>query len=326
MLAYTLAKPRTAPPSRSAGAVPSSKPASSVARALLVIGDSWTLLILRAAFLGARRYGQWREAFTITDAVLTDRLGRLVSAGIFDRVRYCETPPRDEYRFTEAGLDLWSVLIAIWSWETRWAASGVAPVLVLAHTACDHLTIPVTVCAACRAPVHVRDVALARPHSGATDPAPTARWWRRSTVEQACRSDELLFHSTLQIFGERWSVSVMVEIFRGHRRFVDIRRELGLSPNILSDRLKMLSALGVIEQQPSASARGAAYRPTDKGRDLYSVTLFLLDWGDRWLAGGEPPPTILEHRLCGHRLRPRLACSACGELVTRRSLQWFRPG
>lgn len=297
-----------------------------MARALLIIGDSWTLLILRAAFLGARRYGQWREGLRITDAVLTDRLDRLVSAGIFERVPYCDAPPRHEYRLTAKGLDLWSVLIAMWAWETRWAGPGTTPALVLEHTACGHLTVPVTVCAACQGGVRVRDVGLRRPHSGAIDPGPTARWWRRSTVEQACRSDELLFHSTLRILGERWSVSVVTQIFLGHHRFVEIRRELGLSPNILSDRLKMLVALGVIEQQQSDAARGTAYRPTEKGRDLFSVILFLLDWGDRWLAGGEPPPTTLEHRVCLHRLRPRLACSACGELVTRQSLRWLRAG
>lgn len=300
------------------------QPASSVSRALLVIGDSWTLLVLRAAFLGARRYGHWRENLRITDAVLSNRLERLVCAGILKRVAYSQAPPRDEYRLTERGLDLWPVLIAIWSWETRWAGVSTASMLELTHTGCGQRTVPITVCAACRSPVHVRDVTVRQPHSGAMDPMPAARWWRRSTVERACRSDDLFHHSTLRVLGERWSVSVMTQIFLGHRRFVEIQREVGLSANLLSDRLRMLVALGVIERRQNHTPPITTYRPTEKGRELFSVILFLLDWGDRWLAGGEPPPTTLEHRACGRTLRPRLACSACGEIVSRRSLQWRR--
>ena len=78
----------------------------SIARALEVVGERWTLLIIRDAFLGLRRFDQFQESLGIARNVLTDRLDRLVEEGILDRVRYSERPERYEYRLTAKGRDL----------------------------------------------------------------------------------------------------------------------------------------------------------------------------------------------------------------------------
>ena len=78
----------------------------SIARALEVVGERWTLLIIRDAFLGLRRFDQFQESLGIARNVLTDRLNRLVEEGILDRVRYNEHPERYEYRLTSKGRDL----------------------------------------------------------------------------------------------------------------------------------------------------------------------------------------------------------------------------
>src|SRR5215813_7448986 len=91
----------------------------SVARALEIVGERWTMLIIRDAFLGLRRFDQFQESLGIASNVLTDRLNRLVEEGILERVRYSERPERFEYRLTKKGAELRLVLISLMQWGDR---------------------------------------------------------------------------------------------------------------------------------------------------------------------------------------------------------------
>jgi DNA-binding HxlR family transcriptional regulator len=91
----------------------------SVARTLELIGERWTLLIVRDAFLGRRRFDEFQESLGVARNVLADRLAKLVEHGIFERVRYQERPERFEYRLTERGLDLRVPLLALMQWGDR---------------------------------------------------------------------------------------------------------------------------------------------------------------------------------------------------------------
>jgi DNA-binding HxlR family transcriptional regulator len=90
--------------------------ACSVAQALEIVGERWTLLIIRDAFLGLKRFDQFQESLGVARNVLADRLGRLVEAGIFERVPYAARPPRHEYVLTEKGRDLFTALNALRQW------------------------------------------------------------------------------------------------------------------------------------------------------------------------------------------------------------------
>jgi DNA-binding HxlR family transcriptional regulator len=90
--------------------------ACSVAQALEIIGERWTLLIIRDAFLGLTRFDQFQESLGVARNVLADRLGRLVDAGIFERVPYAARPPRYEYVLTAKGRDLFTALNALRQW------------------------------------------------------------------------------------------------------------------------------------------------------------------------------------------------------------------
>ena len=92
----------------------------SVARALEVVGERWTLLIIRDAVLGLRRFEQFQESLGIARNVLTDRLNRLVDEGILDRVRYSERPERYEYRLTPKGRDLAVTLAGLRQWGDKY--------------------------------------------------------------------------------------------------------------------------------------------------------------------------------------------------------------
>jgi DNA-binding HxlR family transcriptional regulator len=129
----------------------------SVARALEVVGERWSLLILRDAFLGLRRFDAFQRSLGVARNVLADRLDRLVEAGLFERVRYHERPPRFEYQLTERGRDLYPVIFGLMRWGDKHAAPNGPPRLVL-HRGCggapdDHL-----VCAKCGESLSVRQL------------------------------------------------------------------------------------------------------------------------------------------------------------------------
>lgn len=96
----------------------------SIAGALELIGDRWALLVIRDLSLGLRRYDDLRASTGIPAATLAARLKHLIASGIVERARYQERPPRDEYRLTRKGRDLWKVSVALREWGDRWDASG----------------------------------------------------------------------------------------------------------------------------------------------------------------------------------------------------------
>jgi DNA-binding HxlR family transcriptional regulator len=130
----------------------------SIAASLSFVGDRWTLLILRDAFRGVRRFGDFCADLGIARNILTDRLEKLVEAGILVRVPYQERPLRHEYRLTEKGRDLSPALVALMRWGDRWALGGEPPTL-LVHDACGTELEQLLRCPACDVevtPTHIR--------------------------------------------------------------------------------------------------------------------------------------------------------------------------
>jgi DNA-binding HxlR family transcriptional regulator len=104
----------------------------SVAQALEVLGDWWTLLVVREAFVGTRRFADFEASLGISKNILTDRLGRLVDAGVLERVDAGRHGTRFEYQLTAKGKDLAAVMTALRQWGDRWVfGAGNEPLLVL---------------------------------------------------------------------------------------------------------------------------------------------------------------------------------------------------
>ena len=91
----------------------------SIARTLEVVGDRWTLLIIRDVVLGHSRFDEFLDSLGIASNVLTDRLNRLVAEGVLERILYNKRPERFEYRLTKKGRELGPVLIALMQWGDR---------------------------------------------------------------------------------------------------------------------------------------------------------------------------------------------------------------
>jgi DNA-binding HxlR family transcriptional regulator len=110
--------------------------ACSIARTLEVIGARWTLLILRDAFRGVRRFDDLQRDLGIARNILTDRLQKLVDRGVLSKTPYQSRPVRYEYRLTPKGRDLSPALVALMRWGDKWLAEDGRPPLVLTHKAC----------------------------------------------------------------------------------------------------------------------------------------------------------------------------------------------
>lgn len=124
---------------------------------------------------------------------------------------------------------------------------------------------------------------------------------------------------TWSVIGERWTMLILRECFRGERRYDHFRSKLGLGSNVLNDRLRVLVAEGVLERvQYSETPPRFEYRLTAKGADLYPVLCALMAWGDRYLS--PVPPVRLIHRSCGHAAEPKMTCTHCGDAVAWREM------
>ncbi len=134
----------------------------SIARTLSVVGDRWTLLVLRDAFLGARRFEALQASLGITRHRLADRLGKLVRHGVMRRDRYQDRPPRSEYRLTEKGLDLYGVVVSIAGWGDRHMAGKKGPSIERVHRGCGHAATLRLTCEHCGEPVTARDMRARR--------------------------------------------------------------------------------------------------------------------------------------------------------------------
>jgi DNA-binding HxlR family transcriptional regulator len=128
----------------------------SIAGTLELIGERWTLLILRDAFHRVRRFEDFQKRLGIARNVLSNRLQTLVDAGILERRLYQEHPARYEYRLTEKGIDLWPVLMALVHWGDKYVAENGPPVII-EHKNCGGLVNDHLMCERCGQPLTARD-------------------------------------------------------------------------------------------------------------------------------------------------------------------------
>jgi DNA-binding HxlR family transcriptional regulator len=131
----------------------------SVARTIGVVGERWTLLLLRELFLGSRRFEALQAHTGMSSRALSDRLQRLERLGVVARTAYQDRPPRHEYRFTGKGLDLYPVIVSMTRWGDRWARpKGESRPARLVHKDCGQAFEPALTCAACGRTAAARDV------------------------------------------------------------------------------------------------------------------------------------------------------------------------
>jgi DNA-binding HxlR family transcriptional regulator len=140
----------------------------AVGNTLAIIGERWTMLILREAFLGVRRFEQLQRNTGMARNILSDRLNTLVLHGILRRELYQERPERHEYRLTEQGLDLYPVLLTIMDWGSKHVGGRA---MVLTHKTCGATVMPHIACPECGEQVAARDMHAVRDEALLRKPA-----------------------------------------------------------------------------------------------------------------------------------------------------------
>jgi DNA-binding HxlR family transcriptional regulator len=129
----------------------------SIARTLEIVGEKWALLAVREVFLGNRRFDEMVRRIGAPRDTLAARLRSLVGAGILERRQYSEHPARYEYRLTQAGRELYPVILTLMRWGDEHLAGDDGPPMVLEH-ACGHRLAAQVVCEACGEPAEARTV------------------------------------------------------------------------------------------------------------------------------------------------------------------------
>jgi len=130
----------------------------TTARAVDVVGDPWTLMILKELFMGGKKFEHFQSFTGISPHLLSIRVKKLEHAGVVARRPYQKRPIRYEYLLTEKGIDLFPVIIAFKNWSERWIDWPDGPPVELRHRHCDHPTSPRLVCSHCQEPITARDI------------------------------------------------------------------------------------------------------------------------------------------------------------------------
>jgi DNA-binding HxlR family transcriptional regulator len=286
---------------------PSALPAggdNAVAYAIGVTADEWTLLIIRQALHGARRYNDWQRAMPISHAVLTSRLRRLEELGMLVAVPYQDRPRRLEYHLTPRGLGIWPVLVGIWAWEAHWVSGG----LVIRDVHCGQLTLPLMACGRCRAVVRTRDVR--------GDFGPSGSWPRsvpHATNRRRSRGGNGtpgLLPETTALVGNRWSAALLGAALFGAHRFGEFQSRMGAPASIVSDRLRTFCERGVLTATADEQrADRSLYHLTTKGRAFFPVVLCAIHWAQQWFQAPEGP--AMEFRHDDHPFTPVPLCDQC---------------
>ncbi|PVH30698.1 winged helix-turn-helix transcriptional regulator [Pararhodobacter oceanensis] len=296
----------------------------SVVRALAVLGDTWTLLIVLSAFRGTSRFTDWQSELDIPKAVLANRLDRLVEVRVFTRRPSQAGGKRMEYFLDEAGLDLWEPLVAMLRWSRQWYGPEGHESLHFHHEGCGADSDLVLSCYTCAGPLTPFNT-FAEPGPGEGLEARVEPHSRRR-ANSAIRHGEEAFGSSeaLTFFGDMWAPAIVATALRGGRRFNDLVSYLRIPPLVLSMRLKELLAMGVISRRTiEDSERYEAFHLTRKGLDLFPYVAMIAKWGDKWCDDASGVPLVFHHKDCGHEYTPVFRCSACGGRIHRADVKFL---
>ncbi len=221
------------------------------------------------------------------------------------------------------GFDLYPSFIALMQFGDRWLSVNKRPPLILVHRSCGCESRPIVACSECSSELEARAVDYRDGPGAGRQPSKPGRNTRRaSDGSRFMLGRPSSVSRALQIIGDKWSFMVVREAFFGNRRYDKIQSELGIAPNILTDRLSRLVAQGVFHRRLYQRApERYEYLLTDMGRDLYGPFIAMLAWGDRWHSKGKPP-LLLRHSRCGHDFHASVICDKCHKPIVAADMQY----
>ena len=293
----------------------------AVRQAANVLCDRWSLLTLLLAQAGVHRFNDFSERGGMASRLLTSRLTMLEEQEIIVRLAYSRRPLRHEYHLSHMGLALFDVFATLARWEHTWHPTTEGPRLRIEHLACGATAAqPLPHCAACHLPLVARDIKLTASQREIEAMPTKATSYRRSTLSTTKRGlgAPLPLAHAIDVFGDKWGIELVMCLFTRVRNFNGFQAHLGISTNILADRLARLTALGILRPTTDADRFGrGAYALSDKGIDLHPILLAIQAWADAWLRERYRSPVTFVHRPCGQPLQLQVICDACGQTLSR---------
>jgi DNA-binding HxlR family transcriptional regulator len=300
----------------------------AIADGLDVIGDRWTLLILRAAFYGANRFDALQEATGASRSTLTRRLNALIEHDIFYKHPYNIAANRFEYKFTEKGLGLLGPSLLAAKWESDWKTANYVDMSGrLFHRHCNAYMEPKVVCRACKLDLLFDQVAwpqLSQHVESQLDEIRTYNTQHRKRVASV-READIGFSNLASLIGDRWTLLVLISAFFGVQRYDTFIARLNTPPSVLSERLKQLvnnHIFDKVEYQKNPPRHN--YILTNKGSALFPFVMTLR----QWVAGGlrgENLTSPLTHAKCGEPLVIDIVCNQCEHKPWPVDVEFRRP-
>lgn len=291
---------------------------TSMVRFLKIFGDPWSILLLRDAFLGVRRFDDFYQRIGVNRQTLSRRLSGFVENGILVKEQYQQRPVRFQYRLTDKGRDLYDFALNIWRWQTRWVSveSEFLP-STFYHKTCGNELLPVVICAHCLGELRPEEILVEGVRTSPLDVpkfTPRAKRW---VGDKRLKDNVKGFASKgSSVIGDRWSSLVLATVMMGIRSFDEIASELEIASNTLSHRLDVLKEADLLTKPSyNAERRVYLYNVTPAGEDLFPVFLSFSQWADKWLSPEGHPLLRWGHASCGHELTSAIADARCGERV-----------
>lgn len=288
---------------------------SPTALAFQILGDRWTLKILKQLFTGAKRFDELLKGTQAPRGTLSLRLSEMIGVGLIYKNPLHSVACNHEYRLTDKGLDLYPTALLFWKWELTWGLGGNTLPGDLIHEGCGHSIKPIFKCTACDNQVYAVDCIFKLNQVSRKSPKSLANIENRRRSSTGNKGQEISGFHSINILGDKWSGLILGAIWFRYRRYDEIVQALGISTNILASRLRFLTDQNVLDRDTSASNESRPnYRLTAKGRDLYGITMLLDQWGRRWIDEATPTSISVTHN-CGQELNPKIVCSQCNDIL-----------
>ena len=278
---------------------------STLSHGLKVRGDRWTAEVLMGAYMGVRKFEDWRSLLDIPRATLSNRLNKLLALGLLQQRLYQASPKRYAYHLTQAGIQLYDQVLMIWMWEKRWGSRAALLPSALFHTTCGHAFVPVLACTACDGKTGMNSLSFSlKPVAALLENNPDAARSARVEATQASGKG-------LGMRVDRWTLLIVTAVVLGCHYFDQIGHVLGIASSVLARRLAGMVEEGLLLAQPDLTdARRTLYRLTPASRDLFGYLVCFSTWASRDFLH-QPSSIRPVHKDCGKPFVPRVMCSAC---------------
>jgi DNA-binding HxlR family transcriptional regulator len=280
-----------------------------------ILADTWTYLIIREAFFGARRFAEFQRKLAIPRATLSKRLARLQKNGILKRIG--KSGQHKHYRLTDRGMDVYPITLGMMWFGDKWMCTDVPP-LAMFHNTCRSWFSAKVIWRETGEAVDARQIRVRIPKDYWIPRPKRVDRHRRSTWDGSVKGRRpCSVERMLSIVGDRWTFLVLQELFHGNHRFDDFINALSIAPSVLSGRLLNLQRADFIEKDEELGG----YNLTETGLDSYGPMILMKVWGERWVVRDGRSNFDFVHP-SGNVVTPVAVCSSCGNLLSAREVSY----